>query len=292
MTTLPATGTRHHPQATTALRMTPGRRVLLAVGVPLILIAIGWTAFGLIASFGTARFSVGGTIPLVNGQVVASFGGGDVTVNQGRANGPAEMLARIQYSLVRPRFSRQTGADGTHVKLDCGIPTGNCELGAHVSVPAGTGVNLSSQGGDMRVSGVSGNAILSSSGGDVTVSGGGSRTTVNTSGGDLTAGNLGGTVTFTTRGGDVTGTSLTAPATTVSSGGGDVSVTFTTVPDHVNISSAGGDVTVLLPRGSSRYDVSDSTDGGDSRVSVPSGPSSHVITVDSGGGDLTIAQAS
>ena len=49
---------------------------------------------------------------------------------------------------------------------------------------------------------------------------------------------------------------------------------------------------MLLPPGSTRYDISDSTGGGDYTASVPAGFSSHTITVNSAGGDITIAQSS
>ena len=115
----------------------------------------------------------------------------------------------------------------------------------------------------MQVSGVTRDAILSSAGGDVTVSGGGGLANVSTGGGDLTANNLGGIARFSTAGGDVTGNDLTAPSATVDSSGGDVTLTYTKVPDRVNVSSGGGDITVLLPPGSTRYNISDSTDGGE-----------------------------
>jgi len=290
MTTVPAATGRSYPQGPAALRMTPGRRALLAVGVPVILLAIAWTGFGLISTFGTASFAIGGPIPEVNGQVVAFFGGADVAVSE-TGGSTAQLTGEAKYSLVRPKYSMRSGPSGTVVKLACGLPTGNCQLSTDLAVPAGAGVNLASQGGDMQVSGVTGDTTLSSAGGDVTVFGGGSRTSVNTGGGDLTAGNLSGTLNLNSVGGDVAGNNLAAPATTVSSGGGDVTVAFSKVPDHVNITSAGGNVTVLLPRGSTHYDISESTDGGDYNVSVPVGSSSHTITVDSGGGDVAIAQA-
>jgi Putative adhesin len=278
---------------TASLRMTPGRRVLLAIGVPVILAVILWDGFSLIASFGTATFAVSGTVPVVNGQVTAFYGGANATVNEGAAGGStAQLTGRVQYSLIKPRFSQESATGGTRLHLACAIPFGTCQLTSDLAVPAGTAVNLSSQGGDMQVSGVTAEATLNSAGGNVTMSGGGSKTTVSTGGGDLTASSLGGTLNFTSSGGDVTGNGLTAPATTISSGGGDVTVVYTKVPDHLAIVSSGGDVTVLLPPGSTRYAVSETASGGDSAVSVPAGGSSHIISVNSGGGDITIAQSS
>lgn len=293
MTTLPATGLPPAGGRPAALRMTPGRRTLLAIGVPVLLLVIAWNGFSLISTFGTASFPVSGTIPLVNGQVVASFGGGNVTLSQGQAGvSTARLTGKVQYSLVRPRFSERSDASGTHLDLHCAIPTGDCELDGNMTVPSGAGVNLSSQGGDMAVSGVSGEVILSSGGGNVSVSGSGGIADVSTDGGDLTASNLGGVIKFSTAGGDVNGNDLTAPSSTVDSSGGDVTLVFTKVPDHLSVSSGGGDITVLLPSGSTRYDISDNPGGGDYSASVPAGASSHTITTDSSGGDITIAEAS
>ena len=77
------------------------------------------------------------------------------------------------------------------------------------------------------------------------------------------------------------------------SGGGDVTLVFIKPPANLDITSDGGDITVLLPHGSTAYRVSSSADGGDDSVSVPTSALSHnTISVDSGGGDITIAEAS
>jgi hypothetical protein len=56
MITTPATGA---PRASGgALRMTPGRWVALAIGVPTALVLIGWSAFSLVAGIGRASFPV------------------------------------------------------------------------------------------------------------------------------------------------------------------------------------------------------------------------------------------
>ena len=56
MITTPATGA---PRASGgALRMTPGRWVALAIGVPIALALIGWSAFSLVAAIGQASFPV------------------------------------------------------------------------------------------------------------------------------------------------------------------------------------------------------------------------------------------
>ena len=62
MTTMPATG----PAAAVRparLRMTPGRWVALAIGVPIALALIAWSAFSLVTGIGQASFPVNASIP-------------------------------------------------------------------------------------------------------------------------------------------------------------------------------------------------------------------------------------
>ena len=116
---------------------------------------------------------------------------------------------------------------------------------------------------------------------------------MHTDGGDLTASDLAGVLKFSTSGGDITGNDLAAPSVNVGSGGGNITLVFAQPPANLDITSDGGDVTVLLPRGATAYHITASADGGDDSVSVPTSPLSHnTISVDSGGGNISIAEAS
>ena len=225
MITMPATGA---PRASGgALRMTPGRWVALAIGVPIALALIGWSAFSLVAAVGRASFPVNTSIPLQDGHLVASTGGGDITVHQDQTRGgTARLTGTVQYSLIRPHLT----IDGTGVHLDCLLPTGNCGLNATLDVPLDTSVNLASEGGNMQVNGIQRDVTLNSSGGDVTVSGIGGIADVTTGGGNVTASDLGDIRQFSTEGGDINGTGLSAPQVTTDSGGGNVTLAFTSVP--------------------------------------------------------------
>ena len=65
------------------------------------------------------------------------------------------------------------------------------------------------------------------------------------------------------------------------------------MPRYLDIASAGGDVTVLLPHSPASYAITSNDGGGDYSASVPvNEASSHKITVDSGGGNISIAEAS
>lgn len=288
MTTTSVTGPRRGARA--GLRMTPGRWVTLLLGVPIALALIGWTGFTAVAGLGQSSFPVNAVIPLQHGRLVASVGGADVTLHQDQAGGStARLTGTVQYSLVRPDFT----VSGTDVSLRCRIFTGNCGLSGTLDVPADTPVDVTSGGGNMAVSGLQGGVTLNSGGGDVTVSGIGGLTYLSTGGGNVTASDLGGTLRFYTAGGDVDGNGLSAPHATLYTGGGNVTLVFTSVPRSLEIYSGGGDISVLLPHGATRYDISHDTAGGNySAASVPADSSSaHTITVVSGGGNVSIAEA-
>jgi len=294
MTTLPNTGptagpASSRPRPPAALRMTPGRWITLVIGVPIALAFIGWSGFSLVASIGQASFPVSTTIPVKHGRLVASTGGGDITVHQGNlSGGTARLTGTVQYSLVRPRFT----VTDSGVSLHCRLPTGNCGLSATLDVPPRTTVDLTSGGGNMNVSGIQGNVMLDSAGGDVGISGIGGTANLLTGGGNVTASDLGGILTFTTSGGDVNGSGLFSRHVTLSTGGGNVSLVFTQVPDNIRISSSGGDITIVLPHGSTSYAIQSNGGGGDYHASVPTNDASgHKIKLDTGGGNVNIAEA-
>ena len=286
MTTVPATRPRRAPAP---LPMTPGRWLTLMIGVPIALALIAFTGFSVVSGIGQASFPVIAAIPLQHGQLAASLGGGDVTLHQDQARSSMARLAgTVQYSLVRPHFS----VNGTSVNLDCHLPTGNCGLSATLDVPAGTPVDLATGGGNVQASGIQRDVTLDTAGGDVTLSGIGGNTDLSTGGGNVNAGDLGGVMNVTTAGGDVTVNDLFSPHVKLETGGGNVTLVFTGVPTYLDITSSGGDITVVLPHGSTQYAVSSQTGGGDYSAPVPINMSSrHTITVTSGGGNVSITEA-
>ena len=291
MTTAPMTGpVTSPPRPPAALRMTPGRWATLAIGVPIALALIGLSAFSLVSDIGQASFAVSTAIPLQNGRLVASTGGGDITVRQGQvSDGAARLIGKVEYSLVRPTFT----VSGSGISLHCRLPTGNCGLNATLDVPSHTAVDLNTGGGNMQVSGIQGNVTLDSGGGDAEISGIGGAASVQTGGGNLTASDLGSVLKFTTSGGDVDGGGLFSRHVTLGSGGGDVTLVFTAVPDYVKVDSSGGDITIVVPHGDTGYAIKSNADGGDYHGAVPvNDASGHTIQVDSGGGDINIAEAS
>ena len=289
MTTMPAT---RPPRAPAPLPMTPGRWLTLMIGVPIALALIGWTGFSIVTGVGRASYPVTGTIPLENGQLVASMGGADVTLHQDQARSSTAWLSgTVDYSLVHPNFT----VVGTAASLDCRLPTGNCGLNATLDVPADTPVDLATGGGNVQASGIQRDVTMDTAGGDVTLSGIDGNTDLSTGGGNVNAGDLGGIVNFTTAGGDVIVNDLFSPHVNLETGGGNVTLTFTEAPAYLDITSSGGDITVLLPHSTTtQYAISYQTEGGVYSASVPVNlaAKAHTITVDSGGGNVSIAEAS
>jgi len=280
------------PPRAPVLRMTPGRWVTLVIGVPLALALIAWSAFSLVAGIGRASFAINTSIPLHGGHLVASSGGGDITVHQDQSrSGMARLTGTVEYSLVRPKLT--ISGDGFH--LDCRLPTGNCGLNAVLDVPLGTtAVNLASGGGNMQVNGIDSDVTLNSGGGDVAISGAGGAVKVSTGGGNVSASDLGSTLQFSTDGGDLNGNGLFAPRVTTESGGGNVTLVFTRVPTYVSVTSDGGDISIVLPQGSTPYYITSNAAGGDYSAPVPTTTNSkaaNTINVNSGGGNISIAES-
>ena len=277
MTTLPTTGPPTGPVTSrsrrrAALRMTPGRWITLVIGVPILLAFIGWSGFSLVASIGQASFPVSATIPVKNGRLVASTGGGDITVHQGQLSDGGDLEASGFSSDVTLSAG---GGNLTASNLD-----GN--------------LKLDTGGGDMTGSGLAGTIQIGAEGGSVNVSNLNGLMRLDTGGGDLTGNGLTGELQMSTEGGNVQGSAVDSQQVNVQSGGGDVTLVFTQPPQDLRIVAEGGNVNVILPNDATTYDISTpDNQGANLNISsaLVSSASHHTISVDSGGGDITISQA-
>jgi Putative adhesin len=314
------------------LRMTPGRWAALAVAVPVALALIGWTGFSLITTVARGSYPFSFRVPVEDGQVAVNLTAGDVTLREASSGRTAQLTGVVQYGLIRPSISESVTPTGANFGLNCdGIADGNCGASAALDVPARTSVTLWSNGGNITASGFSsgmtlwaeggnviannlaGNLQLDTGGGDLTATGltgaiqigteGGnvgagdwtssSTMRVDTGGGDLSVNGLSGSLQLDTEGGNVDVSGMASRAVTMDSGGGDVTLAFTQVPQDLVISAEGGNVTVILPPGTTKYDISTpDLSGGNSTypLSLADSKSPHKITIDTGGGDVTISQ--
>ena len=273
------------------LPMTPARRAWLAISVPLCLVLVGWAGLNLVALVGQGQFKVGHDIPASSRRVNVHFSSGNILLQQA-AGDQAKLTGTAHYSLIRPAFTTQVTPAGTDFRYNCNLPVGNCYLNATVSVPRGTPTLVYTGGGNATAIGTTGDVTLTSEGGNVSAELVSGDLTLNTGGGNVSAERVSGDLTLNTDGGDITATMITAARTTATSGGGNITVVFTSVPTNVEVNTDGGNITIVVPRGTTHYNLTEHTDGGSTSGTVPTDSSSpNVITATSGGGNISVSQS-
>src|SRR5215469_10349011 len=116
--------------------MTRGRVLALVIGVPLVLIVIGWTALTEVAFAGIGSYPVRLDLP-VHGQTVSfSVDSGNVTVTQA-AGDRLHVTGTARYSLVRSSVTKTITGSGVSVVSRCRFVTGVCSFNYQVGLPAG-----------------------------------------------------------------------------------------------------------------------------------------------------------
>jgi hypothetical protein len=274
------------PAAPGRLRVTPGRAAVLLFGMPVLIVLIGFLAFSAVTELSQASYPVRIALPVRDGQMTVNVDSGDITLRQSAAGQQAELTGTAYYSLFRQNVT----VSGSTVSYACNFAFGNCAFNATVSVPAATAVSVFTGGGDVTVPRFAGRLALNSDGGDVTAGRLSGDLDLATGGGDLTASAAAGSLAVNSDGGDVVIGAVTALQPAIRSGGGDVVLTFTSVPDNLQVNSDGGDVTLILPRADYRIDAN--ADGGSySSAFGDDSSAQRSVTVDSGGGDITLKAA-
>ena len=273
------------------LRLTPGRRVALVLGVPVVLAIIAFTGFGYVGDIGHASYPVSFTVPAARDTgLTLNLNGGNATLRSDAAAVPgrASVTGTVDYSLTRPTLRHHAG----DISFACPhVDLGNCTLNATVDLPAAdTPLHLSSGGGDVSATGLDGTSSLTTDGGNLTLAAVAGTLTVSSGGGDVTADHLGGTPSLTTNGGNINATAIDAGRVTVTSGGGDVTLSFSQAPSNVHVTANGGNVTIIVPPGG-HYDVTTIPDGGNVNALPRTSGATNVIWVKSGGGDINISQS-
>ena len=245
--------------------MTPARRVILAICVPVALVAIGWGVFNVVALADTGHYSFSMPLTVSGGKLTADFPGSNVTVVPGDA---ARLAGTLSYSLVRPHLTVNDGK----VSYQC-LPAGECGMTATLTVPpSATSVNVSTGGGSLTVPrGLTGKVTLTTSGSNITASG------------------LAGTANLDSGSGAINTSGITASDVTVNTYGGNAALTFTKTPRDVLVDSGSGAVSIVLPHGS--YDFRVSAGGGDVRTPASDPSARDVITVNSAGGNVTVSES-
>jgi VCBS repeat-containing protein len=271
------------------LLMTPARRIILLLGVPLSLTLLAWTCFGIISKASQGSYTVSYSPVRVSGGLAMNVYGGDVTLQGGVAPSAAQFTGTgtvwygLTYSGQRPTLATAQTTAGTRINFAC--PDFNCALSSTVDVPPQVPVTVTSNGGNVTATGIS-DATLQTGGGNLTVDGLTGDVSLNTDGQNGPFG-----------GGNVAGT-LAAQNITVDSGGNNVDLQLSTPPSNLNVTTEGGNVTLQLPGGYSyRVDnipqtaaqIDQTGPAQPSAITVTTSSSSQYrITVNADGGAVTI----
>ena len=272
------------------LFMTPARRIILLLGVPVSLALLAWTCFAIISKSAQGSYTVSYSPVRVSGGLAMNVYGGDVTLQGGVAPSAAQFTGTgtvwygLTYSGQRPTLATSQTAAGTRINFAC--PDYNCALSSTVDVPPQVPVTVTSNGGNVTATGIS-DATLQTGGGDLTVDGLTGDVSLNTDGSPN--GPFGG-------GGDINGT-LAAQSITADTGGGSIDLQLAVPPANLNVTTEGGNVTIQLPGGDS-YHVDNILPPPPSQANGPYTPatitvntfssSKYRITVNADGGNVTI----
>lgn len=275
----------------TPLRMTRGRVAALVIGVPVCLALIATTALSLVADLGIGHYPVNYTFPTGARSVNVALDGGQLAVKQATAS-QATLTGTAKYSLVRSKLTESTAGGRTMIGYRCPMPFGDCELDATLNTPAGMPVSATTEGGNVQVTGTTGEVTLTTRGGDVVADHTSGPLTMHTDGGNIKATAITSkSMSATTAGGDVDATGIDSSTVTATTEGGNIEIDFTSVPRNVTVDTAGGGITLVLPRGGTMYNVAASTSGGSVNDSLTRGTSNNTITATSAGGNITLRYA-
>ena len=295
------------------LPMTPARRAILVIGVPIALAVIvtgaaGWASGAVTAFTHQVSYRVAVSAPVKGGHVSVTADNADVTLRSGTGD-QIRVRGTLRGSLVRPTFSWQSTAAGLALHSQCRVPAGVCSLQYAITAPVGLPVAVTGSSGALNVSGLRGTVALSDSSGDLTASDLAGNIRLDNNSGLIAASGLAGNIRLVDSSGDITVSGLTGDlqfqdssggvvvnglaATDVvgSDSSGDITLTFTKVPDRVQVRDSSGGVRLVLPPGGTAYDVIPSNSSGNTAISVPrSSSSKHVIIVADQSGDITVTR--
>ncbi len=233
--------------------VTRGRIAAVAVGIPLLLAAVGQGVLNVTGVFArssenhTASYAWGG------GVIKLDSGDGNVTVRRGSASSVAVAYTE-HYGLKKPTVNGAVSGSGVELTAKCsGVLSQNCSVNYTLTVPAGASLDLETGDGNVTLDGVSG---------DVTVRSGD---------------------------GKIRGSDLAAEQVTTSSGDGSVALQWTVTPQTVQVSMGDGSINVAVPAGSGPYAVTHTMGSGHADISVASDPTApRSIRLDMGDGSISV----
>lgn len=259
------------PHTSTAAPARTAWRALGAAATVIVLVVVGvlaWTWLGPRRG-DDAHFEQSGAT-----KVTVKTGDGDVTVQSGSGDKVTVDSAMSFSTLSKPSANAAMRGDTFEVVGQCpAVSMGSeCKVDFVVRVPDGVAVEVTTEGGTVQASGLTGPVRLT------------------TAAGDVNADNLSGDVFLRSEAGSINGSALRGKNVEASVDAGDLSLTFAAVPAAVTAVADAGDITLALAPGPYRVQVQ--ADNGEPQISVTndqSAPSS--VTARAGAGSVTVRYA-
>jgi Putative adhesin len=229
--------------APAGFRGTPGRVLALVIGLPLILGAVGWSAFSFVGFLARTSEHHHASYAYAGGAVAVNVNSGDVQIRAADTRA-VDVEYTEHYELKRPTVRGSSTAKGVTLTGHCdGSPLGqNCQINYVITVPK--------------------QAVLQVHIGD----------------GRLTLQGVAASVTARVSDGYIHGSQLAAKSVQASVGDGNVNLQWDAAPSDVNASVGDGDVNVTVPPASGPYAIRTSGSGG-SDIRVATDPAAKDLMV-------------
>ena len=251
---------------------TGGRVTALAIGLPLVLGAVGWQAFSMVGYMAQTSEHHEATYPWHGGEISLNVSSGSVTVVTGADNTVAVSYTE-HYQLKKPTVSASLPATGLQLEARCPgvLFSNNCDINYTLTVPSSAKMTIHTGNGGVRVADLTGALSLSTGAGGVNLT------------------NVSGDLIAHAGNGGVRGSGLRSNALQVDTADGGVNLQWATAPKSVSVTSGNGGVRLTVPTGSGPYRVDVSSGNGGQHVSVPTDPNAAAsIAVHTGNGGISV----
>ncbi|MFG2716685.1 DUF4097 family beta strand repeat-containing protein [Streptomyces sp. NPDC048416] len=207
-------------------------------------------------------------------EVEVESGSAQITVTPGPA-GRVTVDGELGWLLKRPRIDRTWEGDTLKVHTECDgfvdqyVHT--CQVGLHLTVPAGVSLTVRSASGEIDVRDLTGPVDLRSGSGGMKLRG------------------LKGTVAATVGSGEIEAAQLASPEADLEAGSGTVRAEFSTPPRRVSATAGSGAVSLTVPD-ATRYQVLGHSDSGgrDIQNALVDKASDRILDVTSGSGSVAV----
>jgi hypothetical protein len=133
--------------------MTTGRLLVLLVGVPTMLAAIGSSALSEVALAGQGSFPVRLNLPARGRAIHISSDSGDLRIGAAQGN-RLRITGTAHYSLIRSTVTWRTAPTLVSVFSRCHFFAGQCSFDLQVALPVGAVVDFSDGSGNITVTGL------------------------------------------------------------------------------------------------------------------------------------------